>query len=102
MLNTQYLICQEVEFLNQIISPYSKNNPIPKDTLFLNDKYTDLAKYFKVDNINSETLRDWWGGLFDENKPPIELFLKHFTIDNIRRELNNNSSYENIEQTGFK
>ncbi len=55
---------EDYSFINEIITPYEKNNPIPKDTIFLSNKFLDLNESFK--NLNKETIKIWWGiSLYD-------------------------------------
>ena len=81
------IIAQEYDFINEVITSYEKDIPIPLDTIFLNKNFIALGKnHMKIEYLNKNSFEFWWNDL-RKNKPPIELFLKNFSLDHLKLEI---------------
>jgi len=99
---TFFLSCaQEYEFINQVITPFEKKNPIPLDTIFLRNKFLLPGKGFQsIESFNKPNLKSLWEPIPYVHTPPVELFLHNFDTGYIQSELQKiqNDSLINIEQ----
>lgn len=78
---------QDYKFINEVISPYDENNPIPLDSIYLNKKFIILGEnYIKSDYLNEQTIRFWWSS--SDKNAPVELFLANFNINHLRENIN--------------
>jgi len=82
------LALEEYEVINEVISPFEKNIPIPLDSIFLNNKFIVLGvNHFKAENINEETFKFLWNNGDIKGQPPIELFFKNFNLSHLKSDI---------------
>jgi len=85
---------QEYSFINEVVTPYEKDNVIPLDTIFLRGEYINLKTHLKLEYLNEETVKLWWS---NGNKiPPVELFLANFDLNHLKSEINKSQNDSNI------
>lgn len=86
LISIVFVYAQEYEFINEVITPFEANSTIPKDTIYIKDKFIVLGKdYLKQEYLNEETIKFLWNNKKDTS--PVELFLKNFSIRHLRLDI---------------
>lgn len=76
---------QDYSFINKVITPYEKNNPIPLDTIFLEERFIILGKdILEIEYLNKESFKLWWG---NNNMPPLELFYSGYNFNHLKSDI---------------
>jgi hypothetical protein len=92
---------QEYSFINEVITPYEKNNSIPLDSIFLREKFINLKNHINLKYLNEETIKLWWNN--GKKLPPVDLFLKNFDLSHFKAEIKKTQSdsiidFESLEK----
>jgi hypothetical protein len=83
LLGVYSIRAQEYKFINEVITPFEEYSSIPKDTIYIKDKFIVLGKdYLKPEYLNEETIKFLWNN--KKNSSPVELFLKNFNLNHLR------------------
>lgn len=96
IISSYNIEAQQYEFINEVVTTYEKDNPIPLDTIFLKSKFIALGeKRMPLEYLNEETIKFWWRNGNIKQHPPIELFLKNFNLSHLKSDINN-SQHDSI------